>query len=90
MLTQGALKGRLGTQRALKGHTKGTLRSLESGSKSNWALGHSKDAWALGHSKGMWALKHSGTWALQALEAPYLVESLSFNSINVQGGTLTL
>ena len=61
------------TRRALKGHSKSTLRSLQGHSKGNWAInapeGH-LDTWAfkaLGHS-GSQALKELGlskdTWTL--------------------------
>ena len=61
------------TRRALKDHSKGTLRSLQGHSKGNWAInapeGH-LDTWAfkaLGHS-GSQALKELGlskdTWTL--------------------------
>ena len=65
------------TRRALKGHSKSTLRSLQGHSKGNWAInapeGH-LDTWAfkaLGHlgSQGTRAFKrHLDTRALKALE----------------------
>ena len=62
-MTRTALKGKLGTQRALQGHL---------GTQGTWALRYSKHSStrrALRHSgtQGTWALKvlwHSGTWAL--------------------------
>ena len=75
---------------ALEGHLGlGTLGHLGThSSQVTWALetlGHSKGTWALGaqgtralgYSKGTWALKrHSDTWALEALEALYLADSI--------------
>ena len=71
--TQRALKGKLGTLRAIQGHCKGTRRALErhlgtralkdfSYSDTQKALRHwgTHDTWAHGNS-GTWALGHSGT-----------------------------
>ena len=67
--TQRALKGKLGTKRALQGHS---LSSLQGHQKGSWALGHTKHfgTWALEHSKDTWVLghsEHSGTSALRHL-----------------------
>ena len=63
--TRRVLKGKLGTQRGLQGHS------------NTWALVQSKhlDTWALEHSKGTWALRHWGIWELKALETLYLIDS---------------
>ena len=74
--TQRALKGKLGTLRAIQGHCK----ALEGHSKGTWALAHSRHlgTWALedfSYSDTQKALRHwgthdtwahgnSGTWAL--------------------------
>ena len=67
MLGTRALEGCLGTQ-ALK--TLGYLGTL-----AHEALGHSKSTWVHGYSKGTWTFRHPGTWALETLGAPYLVDS---------------
>ena len=53
--TQGALRGKLGTQRTLEG----TLRLVQ---------GHSQGTWALGDSKGTFELGHFGTCTLKPSE----------------------
>ena len=55
--TQRTLKGILGTHRALKKRSKGTLAL---GHSRHLELGHSGTG-ALGHSKGTWALRHLDT-----------------------------
>ena len=77
--TQRALKGKLGTPRAIQGHCKGTRRTLERHLGTR-ALGHSRHlgTWALEDfsysdtqkalrhwgTHDTWALGNSGTWVL--------------------------
>ena len=74
--TRRTLKGHLSTQRALQGHSKGTLKAFQGHSEGTWALKALRrsniwDTWGLKEHLDIWALKvlvHLGTWGTRAIE----------------------